>query len=90
MLCGGTGITSENATLRGWIDELGLRDVVHLLGRRQNLPRLMAALLFGTSPLDPMTYGVVALGVLVVAVLASAIPAHRAAAVDPVLALRGE
>src|SRR5262249_13468325 len=54
------------------------------------LTRLMSSLLFGTSALDPITYGVVSLGLVAIAALASYIPAHRATAVDPVLALRGE
>jgi putative ABC transport system permease protein len=54
------------------------------------LTRLMASLLFGTSPLDPMTYCVVSLGLVATAGLASYVPAHNATTIDPVLALRGE
>ena len=54
------------------------------------LTRLIASLLFGTSPLDPMTYGLVSLGLVAVAGLASYVPARHATMVDPVLALRGE
>ncbi|MGH9162485.1 MAG: ADOP family duplicated permease [Vicinamibacteraceae bacterium] len=54
------------------------------------LTRLMDSLLFGISPLDPMTYIVVSLGLVAAAVLASYVPAHRATAVDPVKALRAE
>ncbi len=54
------------------------------------LTRLMASLLFGTSPLDPMTYALVSLGLVGIAALASYIPAHGALSVDPVRALRGE
>jgi glycosyltransferase involved in cell wall biosynthesis len=43
LLCG-DGITGENAQLVGWIEELGLRDCFHLLGRREDIPRLSAAL----------------------------------------------
>lgn len=49
VLCGGTGITEDNGVLRQWIDELGLRDAIHLLGRREELPFLMAALDIGVS-----------------------------------------
>jgi putative ABC transport system permease protein len=54
------------------------------------LTRLLAALLFGISPLDPLTYAVVS-GMLVLAALfAGYIPAHRATTIEPVEALRSE
>ena len=43
VLCG-DGITWENPELAGWIDGQGLRDHFHLLGRREDIPRLSAAL----------------------------------------------
>lgn len=52
------------------------------------LTRLMSALLFGVSPADPATFGTVAAGLLGVALLASYLPARRAAKVDPMAALR--
>jgi putative ABC transport system permease protein len=52
------------------------------------LTRLMSSLLFGVSPLDPMTYTVVAFILISVAMLASYLPARRSARVDPVEALR--
>jgi putative ABC transport system permease protein len=54
------------------------------------LTQLMGSLLFGTSPLDPMTYGLVSLGLVGVAALASYVPAHTASNIDPVQVLRGE
>ncbi|HEY1902616.1 MAG TPA: ABC transporter permease [Terracidiphilus sp.] len=54
------------------------------------LTRLMKSLLFGISPLDPFTYAAVPLVLAVAAVLASYLPARRAASVDPVEALRAE
>jgi len=54
------------------------------------LTRLMATLLFGTSPLDPTIYVLVSLGLVSIAALASYVPARRAAQVDPVDILRGE
>jgi ABC-type lipoprotein release transport system permease subunit len=45
-------------------------------------------MLFGISATDPVTYAVVGLGLASVAVLASWIPALRAAGVDPAIALR--
>lgn len=48
------------------------------------------ALLFGLQPTDPLTLAVAAFGLAVVAVLASIFPARRAAALDPMVALRDE
>jgi len=52
--------------------------------------RLMGRFLFETSPLDPLTYSVVPVLFLILAVVASLSPARRAAAVDPMVALRNE
>src|SRR5271163_2191800 len=52
--------------------------------------RLMSSLLFKVSPVDPVTYGAVTLGVVVTAYLACYLPSRRAAGVDPVDALRAE
>jgi ABC-type antimicrobial peptide transport system permease subunit len=52
--------------------------------------RFMASLLFGITPVDPLTYVAVALGLGGTAVLASYLPALRAARVDPAVALRWE
>ncbi len=54
------------------------------------LTRAMSTMLFGVSPLDPMTYIAVALALGGTAVLASYLPARRAARVDPAVALRWE
>jgi putative ABC transport system permease protein len=54
------------------------------------LTRLMSSLLFKTTALDPITYGAVALLLILAAGLASYVPARRATAVDPVEALRVE
>jgi predicted permease len=54
------------------------------------LTRLMTSLLFGVNPLDWVTYAVVAAGLGATAVLASYLPAARAARVDPSVALRFE
>ncbi len=50
--------------------------------------RLMSALLFGVSAVDPVTYAAMAMGLGGIAMLASYLPARRAARVDPALALR--
>ncbi len=52
--------------------------------------RLMKSLLYGITLTNPTTYFVVAAVVLVVALVASLLPARRAASVDPVQALRSQ
>ncbi|HUQ81370.1 MAG TPA: ABC transporter permease, partial [Gemmatimonadaceae bacterium] len=52
------------------------------------LTRAMATLLHEVSPTDPLTFSAVAVVLAVVALLGSWLPARRAAAVDPVVALR--
>ncbi len=54
------------------------------------LTRLMSALLFDTQPSDPTTYVVVIMTLALVALVASSVPALRAARVDPALAMRAE
>ncbi|MGD0911489.1 MAG: ABC transporter permease, partial [Terracidiphilus sp.] len=54
------------------------------------LARLMKALLFGVSPLDPLTFAAVPVILALAAALASFLPASRAAAVNPAEALRAE
>jgi predicted permease len=58
------------------------------LGAAVALTRLMSSLLFGISPLDPVTYLAVSLVLIGAAAIASYIPAQKATAVDPVKALR--
>ncbi len=52
--------------------------------------RLIAALLFETSPADPAAFGLSALVLISVAALAGYLPARRASRVDPMTALRAE
>ena len=54
------------------------------------LTRLMKTLLFGVGATDPLTFGAVALLLLLVVLLACWIPARRATKVDPLIALRCE
>ena len=52
--------------------------------------RSLAALLYGVSPFDPVTVATVVATVVLAALAASAIPARRAARLDPMAALRAE
>jgi putative ABC transport system permease protein len=62
---------------------LALGCVIALLGSR-----LLTSLLYGVHPNDLVTYGIVCIPLLVVAALASWLPARSAAAIDPVVAMR--
>jgi putative ABC transport system permease protein len=52
------------------------------------LTRLLRSLLFETAPLDPLTFAAMAAVLLVVALLASYLPARRAAAISPMESMR--
>jgi putative ABC transport system permease protein len=54
------------------------------------LTRLLRALLFEVSPTDPATFGAVSVVLVAVALLASYLPARRAASVEPLEAIRYE
>ncbi|HEX5437984.1 MAG TPA: hypothetical protein VFW98_12540 [Gemmatimonadaceae bacterium] len=58
----------------------------HLL----DIAHLVSGFLYGVSPADPLTLIAVALVLMAVALLASAIPARRAAAANPMASLRVE
>jgi predicted permease len=54
------------------------------------LGRVMTTLLFGVGPRDAMTFAVVSLGVMVLALAATLVPAYRATRINPMQALRSE
>jgi len=60
------------------------------VGAALGLTRWMNSLLFGVRTYDPLTFSLVALTLLLVALLACYLPARRAMAVDPMMALRYE
>jgi len=60
-----------------------------LLGAAVSM-RLLSSLLFNVRPVDPITYAAASAGLMATAWLASYLPSRRAAAVDPVEALRAE
>jgi ABC-type antimicrobial peptide transport system permease subunit len=64
--------------------------VVVGLAAAAGVTRFLSSFLFEVSPLDPVTFAAVSLGLLAAAAAASYVPAHRASGVDPVEALRTE
>ena len=66
------------------------RDLIAGLAAAAALTQLMKSLLFGVSPIDPLTYAAIPIVLAACAVVASYLPARRAASIDPVVALRAE
>jgi predicted permease len=92
------GVRSAIGASRGQIASLILRQglwkggigiVVGLVGAAL-LSRSMTTLLFDVRPTDPSVYAVVSFVLIAVALLASYLPARRAARIDPLIALRDE
>jgi putative ABC transport system permease protein len=89
MAMGAESVDVSRMVLRQAAGLAGLGVVAGLLASL-GLTRLMASLLYGVSPSDPITFASMAVALSVVAILASWIPAYRASRVDPVVALRFE
>ncbi len=92
------GMRSAVGASRGQIAGLILRQglwkggigvVLGLIGAAI-LSSSMTSLLFNVRPTDPAVYAVVSLVLIAVALLASYLPARRAARIDPLIALRDE
>jgi ABC-type antimicrobial peptide transport system permease subunit len=54
------------------------------------LGRVVSSLIYGVRPTDPLTFATVAILLVVVGVLATAVPAYRATRVEPIRTLRDE
>ena len=64
--------------------------VVIGVGVSLGVMRLMSSILFNVSPMDPGTYIAATVGIVAITWLACYLPSRRAAAVNPVVALRAE
>ena len=89
MALGARTIDVLNLVVRDGL-KLVLIGIVVGLGGALLLTRLMTTLLFGVTATDAVTYVTVALGLVIVALIACCIPARRATKVDPLIALRFE
>jgi ABC-type antimicrobial peptide transport system permease subunit len=69
---------------------LGLIGCVIGLAGAAAASSLLRSLLFGVSPFDPIVLTAAGIGILLLALAASALPALRAASINPMEALRGE
>jgi ABC-type antimicrobial peptide transport system permease subunit len=92
------GVRMALGAQQGAVRRLILRDamwavvpgVVVGLGFALVIAKLLQSLLYGVTSTDPVTYAGVITVLLLVAMLASWIPARRATRVDPMIAIRAE
>jgi putative ABC transport system permease protein len=89
MALGAEGWRVGGLVVRQGVALAALGVVLGLVGTL-GVGRLAASLLYDVAPTDPLTLGVVSVALLSVAVIASWLPARRAARIDPVDALRSE
>ncbi|MEW6321920.1 MAG: ABC transporter permease [Acidobacteriota bacterium] len=87
MAVGATARDVSWQVLRQGLWPIGLGTALGL-GLAAGLTTAMQLLLFRVSPYDPLTYVAVALILMATGILACLVPARRAAAVDPMHALR--
>lgn len=90
------GMRMAMGARRGQVVWMVLRHSLALAGLTARLPltvilgRALASLLYGVKPLDGLSYLLAVIGIAAVALVSSAVPALRAAGVEPVIALRAE
>jgi predicted permease len=89
MAIGASAATVLRMILAGALRTVGMGVCIGIAGALA-AGRLIASQLYAVSPSDPATYAAIALLLALVAVAASAIPALRAARIDPMAALRNE
>lgn len=89
MALGASGVDARGLILRDGLSLAAVGIAVGLLGAAATA-QVIAAMLFGVTPLDLTTYGVAIAIFGAVAIAACLVPAARAAEVPPAVALRGE
>lgn len=87
MAMGANATATTRLVVRQSMTYVGLGLVVGVLGAIATA-RMVADLIYGVSPTDPTTIVMVSLTLFAVGLAAAFVPARRAAAVDPVAALR--
>jgi len=86
---GSTPGTTLRLVTREGLALIGLGVAIGLIGSVA-VTRLLSAMLYGVSPLDRATWAVTTIVLVTIALLATLIPAFRAARADPLLAIRSD